>query len=172
MGMGLLMTATLLLGPFPAMAGGPCESWMASIQDYDAAFERVMQGEPEDLLQFVMEARDPSRKTAAKSAAAAKLSGLKDIAPPPELSNLHGRLVAYAQAVVQAAAAAKPTDTDRSTPALRLCTQALLDYYTMLRDLLRKHDCQGGDLEAIEQRILPQLEALLAEIPEGNGISD
>jgi hypothetical protein len=134
---------------------------MASIQDYDAAFERVMQGEPEDLLQFVMEARDPARKAAAKKAAGAKLAGLKDIDPPPELSTLHGRLVAYAQAVVQAAASAKPTDADRSTPALRLCHRALLDYYQSLRDLLRKHDCQGGDLQAIEQQIIHQLEALL-----------
>lgn len=169
---GLLVAAFALLSVAPAKAAESCESWMASIKDYDNAFERVMQGEPEGMLQFVMEARDPDRKAAAKKAAATKLSGLKGIDPPPELSAVHGQLVAYAQTVVQAAAAAKPTDTDLSTPALRQCYRALLDYYLMLRDIMRKHNCQGGDLDTLEQNIIPQLEALLAEEPEGNNISD
>lgn len=162
---GLLVAAFSLVSP--ATAAESCESWMASIKDYDNAFERVMQGEPEGLLQLVMEARDPDRKTAVKKTAAAKLSGLKAIDPPPELSAVHGQLVAYAQAVVQAAAAAKPTDTDVSTPSLLKCYRALLDYYLSLRDLMRKHNCQGGDLEALEQDIIPQLEGLSSE---GQGI--
>ena len=158
---GLLVVAFSLLFPAGAKAGEPCEAWIASLSDYDAAFERVMQGEPQDLLRLVEQARDPDRKAAAKQAAGAKLSGLKGIDPPPELSTLHSHLVAYVQAVVQAVAAAKPTDTDLSTPTLRLCYQALLDYYYSLRDLMRKHGCQGGDLEALEQNFIPALQRVL-----------
>jgi hypothetical protein len=168
---GLLVAAFALLSVAPATAAESCESWMASIKDYDAAFERVMQGEPEGLLQFVMEARDPDRKAAAKKAAAEKLAGLKGIDPPPELSAVHGQLVAYAQTIVQAAAAAKPTDTDLSVPALRKCYRALLDYYLSVRDLMRIHNCQGGDLEALEQRIIPQLEGLLNNQEEKGAIA-
>ena len=164
--LGFLVAMLSLFNPAPAQAGAPCDAWMASVKDYDAAFERVMHGEPEGLLQFVKEARDPDQKAAAKKAAGVKLAGLKAIDPPPELSAVHSQLIAYAQAVVQAVTAAKPTDTDLSVPALRKCYSALLDYYASLRDLMRKHGCQGGDLEALEQNIIPQLEALLSEGPE------
>jgi len=157
----LMTSALVLLYSSPAAAGEPCEAWMASLRDYDAAFERVMQGEPQDLLRLVEEARDPDRKAAAKQVAGAKLSGLKDIDPPPELSTLHGHLIAYAQAVVKAVAAAKPTDMGTNGTALRPCYRALLDYYLALRDLMRKHNCQGGDLEALEQNMIPALERVL-----------
>ncbi len=156
------------------------ERYEAWIQTYDKGKLLIIDVEdnkfhtdPEDLGQiitkidaeihglFPMDAISGKASPKAAPKAAAKLSGLKGIDPPPELSAIHGQLVTYAQAVVQAAASAKPTDTDLSTPALRMCYRALLDYYQSLRDLMRKHDCQGGDLEALEQRIIPQLEGLL-----------
>jgi hypothetical protein len=160
---GWMLAAMALLSPFCAEAGEPCEAWMASLVDYDAAFERVMRGEPEDLLRLIREARDPGAKAQAGKKAGEKLAGLRGITPPPELASLHGRLIAYAQAVADAVAAASPADTSVDKPAPRPCYESLLGYYREMRSLLRKHGCRGGDVDALDQRIIPKLEEYLSQ---------
>jgi len=158
-----MMASLTLLTPAMAQDGAPCKAWMASLKDYDAAFERVMRGEPEDLLHLIREAREPDRKASAQKRAGEKLSGLRNIVPPRELASLHGHLVAYAQAVADAVAAASPEDAGAKEPALRPCFETLLSYYREMRDLMRKRGCRGGDLDALEQNLIPRLEQQLAQ---------
>jgi hypothetical protein len=163
---GMLTTALLFLNAISTAAGASCATWMASLKDYDDAFERVMRGEPEDLLRLVREAREPGRKAGALETVEGKLAGLRGIAPPAELAPLHGKLIAFAEAVAEAVQDAPAIGAGAKAAAPRPCYETLLDYYLELRDLMVEHNCRGGDLEALTQRIIPQLEALLHEGPE------
>jgi hypothetical protein len=159
----LIAVSPAPLPPVLASDNGPCAAWMASLSDYDAAFERVMRGEPEDLMRLIREAREPGAKAQAKKAIGEKLAGLRGITPPSELATVHGRLLAYVQTVADAVASAAPADSRVEKPAPRPCYETLLSYYRELRSLLRKHDCRGGDVEALDQQIIPKLEEYLAQ---------
>ncbi|MBP7147438.1 MAG: hypothetical protein KBD01_07820 [Acidobacteria bacterium] len=161
----LVVLLAVISLPSPAQESESCAAWMESVRDYDLAFERVMKGEPDELLRLVEEAREPERRIAARETIGKKVAGLRDIDPPRELAAMHGKLLAYAEAVAHAVENAGPTEPGTKVPVPRACIGRLLDYYVALRDLMVKHDCRGGDLEALENQVIPRLEQLLVEPP-------
>ncbi len=161
----LVVLLAVISLPSPAQESESCAAWMESVRDYDLAFERVMKGEPDELLRLVEEAREPERRSAARETIGKKLAGLREIDPPRELATVHHKLITYAGAVAHAVEDAAAMEAGSKVPVPRACIGALLDYYVALRDLMVRHDCRGGDLEALENRVIPRLEQLLVEAP-------
>lgn len=162
----LALPACLQAGE-PSTAQGACASWMASIDAYDRACDAVLKGEPEDAvsaLTRLFEAQvggDAAAFPELEARFRGKAEAFARIEAPAELAELHAKLVAYYRAVEAAADGILRRGEDIFSPAVRAAYQALHDYYRDMLGLLAEHQCDRGDIEALEKKMLPRLRAVL-----------
>ena len=159
----------------PAMAQG-CPSLMDGIGTWEGELKEVLRDEPEDLPKELerhgraLASHDVDRADRIQERIRAGYRGLKTISPPSEVEKLHSDMIDYYRAGVAVLDARKSGD-DRARHAAEIETWVgLKAFFTNLRDLFVEHDCNAGDVEAIEQHYLPELEAHLVEMRRGESL--
>lgn len=150
-----------------------CKEWLDSIKDYDNKVESVIQGEPEHLISTLNEVIDAKASGNIEKAhilqkiVHEKVSALKKISAPQELTDVHKHVILYYIAVETAIdAELSNSEGDRSVQR-RGYLEALLQLYEQMASVLIQKECQNGDLKELKEKRIPQLkEFLKKEFPE------
>lgn len=177
-GAGFLVAISLALcaALSPAVGQADCAAWMQSVGGYDAQVDRIIDGqEVEHLLTLLRRAQESAPDQRAESLpqlahlVEARLEQLDEIDPPADLAPLHQKLIAFHRAVLNAAVRPAAMRVEASSASVeapserdRECYQTLLFYFEQLYDGLTAHGCSGGDTEALHERMIPQLRAIVA----------
>jgi hypothetical protein len=155
--------------PDSSDAPGNCDLWMQSIATYDRGVDAILDGgELDQLLDDLHEAISrmnegsltPLQKLQYRTSS--QISALRKVDPPDELEPYHVKLVDYHFAVFRAARKAQRGSVTSRKRDLRVCYVTLLDCCEELHTLLVEHGCDSGDIQALEENILPDLRSRLA----------
>jgi HPt (histidine-containing phosphotransfer) domain-containing protein len=170
-----VLCAALSTALFATSASADCRSWTQSVSWYDTRVDRILDGqEVEHLLTLLHRAQDPASAPDAESLSQlarlveARIKQLDDIDPPAELAALHQKLIDFHRAALDAAVRPPTPREDVLQPPDRECYRTLLAYFEQLYDDLVSHECTGGDTEALKERVIPQLRAIVAATPQAD----
>ena len=155
----LLIVATLALG------ADDCEEWKRSYASYEDQVYEAIRDEPEDLPDQLRRHATAIANGNTEYAERIEnkirngLSGLLAIQPDPDMARFHTDLVAcYRSAVAALDAANRGDGRGRRTAELHTW-QAFRSLIVTMRDLLVAHDCDPGEVDAIDQKFLPEIDA-------------
>lgn len=165
--------ATLVLLSLPSQAQDACRRWKDSCGPYEQALKIAVPDEPEDVLKELRRhARAISNGHSEKAAASEKkirdgLIGLQSIVPPPGMERFHGAMVeCYRHAVAALDAEARGDRSLRRAAEIR-SWHAMREFFVAMRDLLSEHGCSPEEVEAINRRALPQIDAEIEALRRG-----
>ncbi len=169
---GVTVMALLLLS-WPAQGQEACRRWKNSCSAYEQALKERVPDEPEDVLK---ELRRHARATLnGQSQKAAKIEkrirdglvGLQSIVPPPGMGRFHGAMVeCYRHAVAVLDAEARGDSFFQRAAEIR-SWHAMRGVFVAMRDLLLQHGCSPEEVEAINRRALPQIDAEIEALRSG-----
>ncbi len=149
----------------PVLGADACDDWKRSYATYEDKVAEAIQDEPEDLpgeLRRHAEAVSNGQTDYAErieNKIRNGLSGLLAIQPDPDMARFHTDLVAcYRSAVAALDAANRGDGRGRRTAELHTW-QAFRSLIVTMRDLLVAHDCDPGEVDAIDQKFLPEIDA-------------
>jgi hypothetical protein len=163
----------LLSQSLPSQGADDCTEWKRSYATYEHEVQEAIQDEPEDLLQ---ELRRHARAIANGHADQAErietkirggLTGLQSIVPHPDLARFHYDLVECYRNGVAMLDAAERGDRPAHRAAELRSWQAFRSLIVTLRDLLSSRGCDAGDVDAIDQKLLPQIDAEIEALQTG-----
>ena len=144
-----------------------CEEWKISISEYEKQADAIFDGEPEDMLgvlQDIIEAQEGEDAEALKELEViirGKVPALSKITPPDVLKGFHDRLIKYYSEIENTANVILGGDAQIISTHMRECYRALLEYYRELHSILTAISCGDGDVEALENKIIPKIEGIL-----------
>jgi len=90
-----------------------------------------------------------------------KISVLKGTQPPDSMRDYHNKLMNYYMAVNDAVDAILTQNVDIKSVYTKKCYEVLIEYFKELKALLIEHGGNEGDIEALEQTIIPGLKEIL-----------
>jgi hypothetical protein len=172
----LMIVATFAIGA-EALAED-CKQSITGLDSYERELKQAIRDEPEDLpkeLQRYAKALgsgDSAQADRLQRKVRAGYAELKMIASPPSLAQLHADLIDYYRAGVAVLDALDSGD-DRARRNAELETWlGLKRFFLNLRALSIEHRCNEGDLEALDQHYLPEIEKRIEQMRSGQDPPD
>lgn len=185
----LICCPILILMTVPSVAFDSCRTWQEAVSEYSEKVDRIVPGEVSDIQKMIRDAvmRKQAGDFETVGSIGKKLSSmtgaLRELDPPVDLARHHDLLLVYTESVLNAVEQVASSGIDyENMPADQILTllpvkithENLLNYYQELLDLLVRHECDRGDIEALETRIIPELKETILSYgsdPAADGIS-
>jgi hypothetical protein len=169
--MTVVLTTILAIGA--ETSGADCPPLTERIDSYERELKTAMRDEPEDLPNELrryaraLESDDAAQADRIQQKIRAGFSGLLEIDSPPDVARLHADMIDYYRAGV-AVLDARDRGDDQARHRAEIQTWlGLKQYFTNIRELLVEHDCNAGDIAAIDEHYLPELEEHLEQMRTG-----
>jgi hypothetical protein len=149
----------------PVLGADDCEAWKRSYATYEDEVTEAIQDEPEDLPRELRRHAEAVKNGQADYAERIEnkirngLTGLLAIHPHPEMARFHTDLVACYGNAVAALDAEDRGDAAGHRAAELQTWQTFRGLIVTVRDLLAAHGCDPGEVEAIDQKFLPEIDA-------------
>lgn len=169
--LAVLLSLPILLTPTPGAAD--CSRWEASFSRYEEQVYEAILDEPEDLVQelerFTKAWRngDVERAARIENKIRGGLAGLREIRPHPEMAKFHADLIEYYTHGVDVIDAEQSGNGRQRRSAEISTWQSFRAFFVTLRRVLADHDCDEGDIEAIDRKFLPHIDAQIARLAAG-----
>lgn len=170
-----VMMITILAIVPPALAQG-CPALLKGLESWESEMKNAIRDEPEDLPKELaryskaLESQDAAQADRIQQKIRNGYNGLKAISPPSEVAVMHSDMIDYYRAGVAVLDARNSGDHQARHAAEIDTWLGLKRFFTNVRDLFVEHDCNAGDVEAIEEHYLPELEKQLAEMLMGGSL--
>jgi hypothetical protein len=155
-------------------AAADCQPFMETISGYEREVKEAMHDEPEDLpkeLSRYEKARQSNYTTEQAERIEKKIRagylGMKMIKPPASVTKLHADMVDYYKSGVAMLDAIERDDAEDRRAAELATWVGLKKYFLNIRVLFVKHDCNMGDVEAIDAHYLPMLDETIEGLRRG-----
>lgn len=168
---GVLLVNASLLGK----KGHAGDSWSAEEADYSMKVESVVGGEMENLMRTLKQA-----VKANESGDSDKVQRMRDhikeisiklnaMKPPIGFGEFHRRLIFFVASIEEAIEAVLQDNIGMDSYYTKKCYEALIGYFQELKRILVDRGGNEGDIEALENNIIPGLKKILdTQFSEGN----
>jgi hypothetical protein len=159
--LAVLLSLLILLTSTPGAAD--CSRWESRFGRYEEQVYEAILDEPEDLVQELERFTKAWRNDAVERSARIEnkirngLSGLREIRPHPEMAKFHTDLIEYYTHGVDVIDAEQSGNSRQRRSAEISTWQSFRAFFVTLRRILADHDCDEGDIEAIDRKFLPHI---------------
>lgn len=159
------LVALLVFFPFlPVTRADYCAEWQKTYAGYEGEVYEAIRDEPEDLPKELRRYREAISRGHNDQAEKIErkvrdgLTGLLTIEPVPEMTRFHSDLVECYRSGIDVLDARRRGDVPGGTTAELQTWRAFRRLFVGVRDLLSEHGCGAGDVEAIDQKLLPEID--------------
>lgn len=159
--LGILLIALCL----PALGADSCDEWKRTYAVYEDEVYKAIQDEPEDLPRELR--RHAKALSSGQTDQAERIDqkirgglvGLEAITPHPEMARFHADLIDCYRNGVDVLDADRSGDGPGRRAAEVRTWHAFREMFVTVRDMLVDRGCDPGDVQAIEQKYLIQIDA-------------
>ena len=143
------------------------EVWSPEESAYSIEAERVVGGETESLMRVLKQAAEANesgdRETVNRMKDHIKgiIEKLNVMEPPAGFGEFHRRLIYFATSIERAIEAVYEDNAGMDSFYTKECYKALMEYFIELKSILIAKGGNPGDIEALENTIIPGLEKIL-----------